>query len=940
MTYPPLPSISPRIDLPFNDGWRFHRGEAPGAHKPSHDDSAWRRVDLPHDWSIEDIPAGGRKPFLRYQSGTWKFRKGDQAAWKDPRLDDSAWQEILAPADWREHSKYRKKNAWGWYRRELELPRELEGKDFILDLGLIGEVSQAFLNGRSLGKTGSFPPAYKAPDWWNPLARYPVKAAWLKKDGPNVIALRVFSKMGTPLYHCALGRGGMLAESFLGDPSGPFDAQSVSSWATGYAVGGRGWYRKAFKVPKSWKGRRLELVFDGVYMDSRVWFNGALVAAQPYGYSSFRAELKNPRWGAGNVVSVQVRNDAFNSRWYSGSGIYRHVRLVAAAPLRIAHRGLSITTPQVHAAQATVQVAADILAPGAAQVLVKATAFGPDGRRVAAASAEALIRGRGRVEQSLRVEQPALWSPEEPKLHSLLVQVYHGGRLVDAWSGHFGIRSIAFSAGSGFLLNGRKTLLKGGCVHHDQGILGASAFDASEERKVRLMKENGFNAIRTSHNPPSSAFLDACDRLGMLVIDESFDMWQGKTNTHDYHRHHARWWKRDIAAMILRDRNHPSVLMWSTGNEIAQKQKKSVQLLSRLQAAYVRRLDPSRPVTEALSGNDKEWPGLDEYAKSHEVCGYNYMQRWYVRDHGRAPERVMYQSESSSQEIFESCMAMQELPYVIGDFVWTGYDYIGEASIGWYSFNWEKGENRLWTLAYCGDLDLLGHPRAQNLYRRTLWQSGPRVSAVVHSPFPTFGPRKLGNWGYQDAHAHWTWPGWEGRKLKVDLYTRCDKVVLLLNGRRIGSRKVGRGTKFMASFQVPYKPGALTALAYEGGRLAARCRLDTAGEPAALRLRPERPSLKSGGQDLAFIQAEVVDAKGRRVPHATHRLRVEVAGAGSLAGFGSANPLNIESFQDSSHPAFEGRALLAIRSLKSRGAVAVTARAPGLKPARLALKAL
>jgi beta-galactosidase len=941
MTFTKLPSILPRLDRLFDADWRFYRGDAAGSQNVDYDDAAWRRVDLPHDWSIEDLPAGERKAFLRFQTGEWRFRKGDDLAWKEPRLNDKAWQRIQAPADWREHSKYTKKDAWGWYRRELRLPAELRGRDFVLDMGMIGEVAEVFLNGRSLGRSGSFPPRYKALDWWIPLSRFEVKAGWIRTDGPNLVAVRVFSKMGAPGWHCAQGRGGLVAESPLGDPKGPFDALSVSSWATGYSVGGRGCYRKAFEVPKAWRGRKLSLDFDGVYMNAKVWLNGKLLKVQPYGYTAFRVELEGLRFGATNVVAVQVNNEGFNSRWYSGSGIYRHVRLVVTDAVRVAEHGVAITTPQVHAQLATVQVATRIDLPGGPQDLsVACELFGPSGRRLARAVSEFRCDGKSPLQQSLRVENPELWSPEAPNLHSARVRVYAKGKLLDAWSGRFGIRSLAFSAGAGFLLNGKKTLLKGSCMHHDQGILGSRAFDASEERRVRLMKENGFNALRTAHNPPSTAFLDACDRLGMLVIDEAFDMWQKKTNTHDYHTLHAKWWKRDMGAMIRRDRNHPCVIMWSTGNEIAEKWKPATARLSKLQAEFARALDPSRAVTEALSGKDKEWPGLDGYALSHDVVGYNYMQHWYERDHARAPERVMYQSESSNQKIFESGMAMLEKPYVIGDFTWTGFDYIGEASIGWISFNLKKYDNRIWTLAYCGDLDLSGFKRPQSHYRETVWGSGPKMSLMVHSPFPTFGPREGMHWGFDDVQAHWSWPGYEGKKLKVEVYTRCEKVELFLNGRRIGSQKCGRSTKFKAAFQVPYRPGALSAVGYEKGKAVARCRLETAGTPAALRLVPERPSLKAGGQDLAFVHAEVVDGRGRRVPQARPRIEVAVKGAATQAAFGSADPQNLESFQDAGHPAFEGRALLVLRSGKSKGFVQVSASSPGLRPARLRLRSV
>jgi beta-galactosidase len=293
----------------------------------------------------------------------------------------------------------------------------------------------------------------------------------------------------------------------------------------------------------------------------------------------------------------------------------------------------------------------------------------------------------------------------------------------------------------------------------------------------------------------------------------------------------------------------------------------------------------------------------------------------------------MLQSESSNTKIFEGGTAMLELPYVVGDFTWTGVDYIGEASIGWYSFDLRKHENKLWTLAYCGDIDLCGNKRPQSMYRETVWGSGPKLAAVVHSPFPTFGPRLGTTWGYDDVHAHWNWEGYEGKKLKVEVYSRCEKVELWLNGRRLGCKPSSRATRYKAVFEVPYRPGALSAVGFENGKPTARLRLETAGKPAALRLIREPRPLRAGGQDLAYLRAEVVDARGRRVPKAMNRIEIEVSGAASLAGFGSANPQNLDSFQDATHPAFEGRALLALRGAKKPGLVTVKAASLGLRPA-------
>jgi beta-galactosidase len=732
-----------------------------------------------------------------------------------------------------------------------------------------------------------------------------------------------------------------LGDSPEGDATGPFDALSVSSWATGYSVGGRGWYRKTFEVPSSWRGKRLHLHFDGIYMNSRVWFNGQLLAEQPYGYSSFGMELPQVRWGRKNTVSVQVRNDGMNSRWYSGSGIYRHSWLSVSDPVHIAHRGIALTTPVANARMAEVLAATKVRVPsGEEKVRVQTSLFDPQGRQVAQETIEVLCRGEAQVQQRLTVENPALWSVDAPNLYSARTRLYVRGRLADAHSTHFGIRSIDFSAEAGFRLNGEPLFLNGGCLHHDHGILGARAFDAAEERRVRVLKENGFNAVRTAHNPPSESFLNACDRLGLLVIDEAFDMWQEKTNEYDYHRHHARWWKRDLRAMVERDRNHPCVLMWSIGNEVAGKLKPYVPKLAKAQADFVRSLDPSRPVTEGISGKKEEWAAMDSYLERHDVVGYNYGFDRYRKDHARVPSRVLYQSESGAENIFKGWAAGQGQAYVVGDFPWTGYDYIGEASIGYYNFDLRRGENKLWTLAYCGDLDLCGYKRPQSYYREVLRGSGPKISAMVRCPVPSFGtsPGLGKGWTFDDVRPHWNWPGWEGKKLGVDVYTRCERVELRLNGKRVGVKKAGRNTQFKARFKVPYLPGRLEAWGLEGGQKTCHWTLSTAGAPAAVRVTAERGNLKADGQDLGFLHLEVVDRQGRRVPTARNILQVEVKGAASLAGLGTGHPQNIDSFQDNVHAAFEGRALLALRTGRRAGAVRVKLSSPGLKAALISLK--
>jgi beta-galactosidase len=512
-------------------------------------------------------------------------------------------------------------------------------------------------------------------------------------------------------------------------------------------------------------------------------------------------------------------------------------------------------------------------------------------------------------------------------LYTAASEIHLGGKSVDRSEVGFGIRTISFDAKKGFLLNGKPVFLKGGCMHHDNGVLGAAAFNAAEERRVRTMKASGFNAIRTSHNPPSPAFLDACDRLGVMVIDEIFDYWKRGKSSNDYSRDFDEWWERDVTSMVRRDFNHPSVIMWSIGNEIPERGSKNGLMTARKLAGLIRELDSTRPVTEAVNGT-KRWDDMDDYFANLDVAGYNYQQQRYVPDHAKHPGRVMYASESFPIHAFEFWMAVLDHPWVIGDFVWTGHDYLGEASIGWHSF---QGGGYPWTVAYCGDLDICGFKRAQSYYRDILWETGSRISVFVHSPEPTFGERKRVLWGWDDVHASWNWPGREGEEMKVDVYSGCERVQLLLNGKELGEKATSRETKFKGSWTVPYEPGTLRAVGFDGGREVAAWTLKTAGEPAKISLRAEKPAIAAGGQDLCYVIVQVLDADGNRQPRGENLVRFSIEGPGTIAGVGNGNPVSVESFQSGERKAFEGRLIAVVRSGKKAGEVKLTAESDGLE---------
>lgn len=501
----------------------------------------------------------------------------------------------------------------------------------------------------------------------------------------------------------------------------PFDSTAIGQVSTGFTVGGSGWYRKNFSIPAAQKGKRVHIRFDGVYMNAEFWLNGESLGTHPYGYTSFWFDITNKvKFGKDNVVAVFVKNEGQNSRWYSGSGIYRHVWLNILEPVHIVPWGTYITTPNVNASAATVNIKTTVTnhSTQGATVELVTSILNAERREVSKMQSSQTLSAGSSVtfQQEAAISSPQLWSVDSPTLYTAVTEIYQNGKRGDKTETTFGVRSISFDAVNGFRLNGKSVKLKGGCVHHDNGPLGAKAYDRAEERRIEILKAAGFNAIRCSHNPPSQAFLDACDRLGMLVLDEAFDMWRIENNPHDYHLYFDEWWQRDIESMVMRDRNHPSIIMWSIGNEIREMETPKVIAVEKMLADHIRKIEPTRPVTAAVNNLS---PKKDEFFSNLDVCGYNYaaggdhlQEHLYVQDHKRMPKRVMFGSESYALETFSSWMAVADNPFVIGDFVWTAFDYIGEASIGWRGY-WQESDFFPWNLAYCGDIDICGWRRPQ-----------------------------------------------------------------------------------------------------------------------------------------------------------------------------------------------------------------------------------
>ncbi|MFS2186688.1 glycoside hydrolase family 2 TIM barrel-domain containing protein [Mucilaginibacter sp. Mucisp84] len=733
---------------------------------------------------------------------------------------------------------------------------------------------------------------------------------------------------------------------------GSVSPKNPTGGAGGYFPTGIGWYRKTFKVAPEWKGKSIFVYFEGVYMNSEVFINGKSLGIRPYGYSSFRYDLSPYLdFNKENVIAVRVDNSQqVNSRWYSGSGIYRHVWLDVTNPLHLADWGVAITTPEVSSKQASVQVMATIknetgfpqrIAVNARLLSVSFKDAGNNTTKV-----ELPAHSEKEVTQIIKVSKPLLWTPETPYLYQAQIQVLKGDEKIDETKTTLGIRSIKFTSENGFQLNGKTVKISGGCVHHDNGCLGAAAFDRAEERKVELMKAAGFNAVRTSHNPPSEAFLEACDRLGLLVIDEAFDGWRVGKNKHDYSVYFDKWSKRDLETMVLRDRNHPSIFMWSIGNEVVERNKPEAVVTAKMLAGIVKGIDSTRPVTSAIVKWGNDWESLDPLMAAHDVCGYNYQLQGAPADHKRVPSRVIFQTESYPRDAFANWKLVQNNNYIIGDFVWTAIDYLGESGIGrWYysgDVPGEHWENDFfpWHGAYCGDIDLTGWRKPISHYRSMLYNDKEKLYMAVREPKPEPLEIKETWWSVWPTWESWTWPGFEGKKLDVDVYSKYPKVRLYFNDKLLEEKPATVNQEFKATFSVPYTPGTLKAVGVENDKEIESTTLQTSGSAAKVRLIADRKQLLPNGQDLSYVSIEITDKNGILQPNASDRLQFKLEGPGVIAGVDNADVKDTDPYTGNSRKAWHGRAIVVIRSTHNAGDIKLTVSSASLSEATITVKAL
>jgi beta-galactosidase len=701
-------------------------------------------------------------------------------------------------------------------------------------------------------------------------------------------------------------------------------------------------------------------------MNSEVFINGNSLGIYPYGYSSFSYNLTPYlNFGKKNVIAVRVDNSQqMNSRWYSGSGIYRHVWMIVTNPVHVAHWGTSISTPEVSAKKATVQVKTLIKNETATpqSVVVKTILWDKSDKHDTISNfigsrdrgsknagnnqvkIEIPANSEKEITQTMQVSNPLLWTPETPYLYQAQIQVLKDNQLLDDTKNSFGIRSIKFTAETGFQLNGKTVKINGGCVHHDNGCLGSVAFDRAEERKIELLKAGGFNAVRTSHNPPSDAFLDACDKLGLLVMDESFDCWKVGKNKFDYSLYFNQWWQRDLESMVLRDRNHPSVFMWSIGNEIPERGtpdavKTAIRLIN-----SIKKMDTTRPVTSAVVENGKPWPVLDSLMGVHDVAGYNYHLYNAPEDHKRVLSRIVVQTESYPKDAFTNWSLVQKNNFILGDFVWTAIDYLGEAGIGrtYYSGETpgENWDNDMFPIhaAYCGDIDLIGWRKPISHYRSMLYNNNEKLYMAVREPAPEPLEIKETWWSVWPTWESWTWPGFEGKNIQVEVYSKYPIVRLYRNSQLIAEQATTIEQQFKATFTVPYSSGLLKAVGVENGVEMESTILQTSGDAAKIKLTADRKEIIASGQDLSYITVEITDKDGIIQPNATNRLHFNIDGPGVIAGVDNADIKDIDTYAGNTRKAWKGRALVVIKSTHDAGNIKLSVTSNGLEEKSIIIK--
>lgn len=742
----------------------------------------------------------------------------------------------------------------------------------------------------------------------------------------------------------------------------PRNPKSLGGASNGFFEGTSGKYVKYLDMGSD---EHVILDIDGAYMCSRVYFNDNHIAFHPYGYTPFLVDLTpKMRKNRPNKIEITTNNIQPSTRWYSGSGIYRDVFLWTGGKVRIEPWNVFVKTVSADENEATVSANIVITSDIEGEILLKTSVSDMSGKNVATKSNQiAVKKGENTAELTYIVDKPSLWSAETPYLYNLSAEIILSEKTEDCYDLNFGIRTLSADAENGLLINGKQVKLRGGCIHHDHGVLGAAAFPAAEFRKLSKLKDAGYNAIRTAHYPPSLALLEICDKIGLYVMDEAFDMWNEENNSYDYSMWFADWWQRDIQSMTLRDRNHPSVISYSIGNEIWERNGMSDGAeWSRKLSEEIRKYDNTRLVTSGICGlwrqpdenapaeykedfmrgyPDIGWGGIDTawdkltegYMEPLDIVGYNYLYERYEHDHKNYPQRVIWGSETHALNFYRSWQSVMRNSYVVGDFTWTAYDNLGEAGTGrsaWARDGVIEGISLAeypWRCCYQGDFDICGYRRPQSYFRESIWKEDCEPKIFTTHP-EHYGEGFTGTgWHWYDVHESWTFEDkYIGKPVKCEVYTDADEIRFILNGKEVGTAKPNEGIAYM---DIPYEKGELTAVSYKNGKEIKKSSLHTVGSKNKIKIVPEKIEFTADNRDLCYFDIYVCDEKGDRIPYAKDELTCICSG-GELMGIFSEDPANEDFYTSEKCHAFDGKAVAVVRA-KEQGNVTLTVGAKDLK---------
>ncbi|MBU2975773.1 DUF4982 domain-containing protein [Zobellia sp. B3R18] len=750
---------------------------------------------------------------------------------------------------------------------------------------------------------------------------------------------------------------------------GPFD-KKYNARTGGLPVHGTAWYRKHFTIDKKYAAQQIAVLFDGVMNNSKVYINGTYIGERPFGYMGFELDLTPYiKFGEDNVIAVRVAPEDLASRWYSGAGIYRNTYLKINNPVHIPLWGTYITTPEVSNEKATVKIETTVKNANGKKASVTLETKIIDGLNNVVASSSQKIKLEKSSEKAvideIVVNNPNRWGIENPFLYDVVTQVKKANTVIDEYHSTLGIRSISFDAKKGFLLNEKPVEFNGVCMHHDLGPLGAAVNYRATERQMQIMQSMGVNALRTSHNPPSPEMLQICDKLGIVVLDEAFDEWKIPKVINGYNKFFDEWHERDLRDMIKRDRNHPSVVMWSIGNEIIEQREKDGWKVAKMLSDICHDEDHTRPTTAGFNN----YPGAfkNKLAYQIDIVGLNYKPFDYGEVIRENPDMILYGSETSSQTSSRGSYHLPityehqkethqvssydvtvgppwayppdvefdvqaENPTFLGEFMWTGFDYLGEptpyggrdnSTNGYWNADWPVHAS------YFAPVDLCGFPKDRYYLYQSQWTTEPMVHVLPH----------------------WNWEGKEGEEIPVFAYTNCDEVELIVNGKSLGRKVKGVDTtdipaefrgfekgmytsKYRLSWKVPFQPGSLRVIGYKDGKAVAEKIINTAKKASKIRLTADRSQISADGKDLSFIEVDITDADGNLVPLADNQVQFTVEGPGILAAVGNGNSASLESFQDTKIKAFNGKCLLVIKSTEAAGNITVSATSKGLETSK------